>query len=51
MRPDPVLPGRAVLRLYTLFYTEYGVPHIYAHDLQAMGFGLAWVELEDQGLR
>ncbi len=29
--------------------TEYGIPHIYAQDLQAMGFGLAWAELEDYG--
>ena len=29
--------------------TEYGVPHIYAEDLEAMGFALGWVQLEDWG--
>jgi acyl-homoserine-lactone acylase len=31
--------------------TSYGVPHILAEDLGAMGFGLAWVQLEDYGAR
>lgn len=29
--------------------TEYGVPHIYAEDLEAMGFALGWVQSEDYG--
>ena len=29
--------------------TEYGVPHIRAQDLQAFGYALAWVQLEDYG--
>ena len=29
--------------------TAYGVPHIRAADLQAMGYALAWVQLEDYG--
>lgn len=29
--------------------TEYGVPHILADDLAAMGFGLAYVQSEDYG--
>jgi acyl-homoserine lactone acylase PvdQ len=29
--------------------TEYGVPHILAADLKAMGFGLAYVQSEDYG--
>lgn len=29
--------------------TEYGVPHILADDLKAMGFGLAYVQSEDYG--
>jgi len=29
--------------------TEYGVPHILAEDLEAMGFGLAYVQSEDFG--
>ena len=31
--------------------TTHGVPHILADDLAAMGFGLAWVQLEDYGAR
>jgi acyl-homoserine-lactone acylase len=29
--------------------TEYGVPHIFAEDLKAMGFGLGYVQSEDYG--
>ncbi|NIR81503.1 MAG: hypothetical protein GWO00_25095, partial [Gemmatimonadetes bacterium] len=29
--------------------TEYGVPHILAEDLEAMGFALGWVQSEDYG--
>ena len=29
--------------------TEYGVPHILAEDLKAMGFGLGYVQSEDYG--
>ena len=29
--------------------TEYGVPHILAEDLEAMGFGLGYVQSEDYG--
>lgn len=39
----------AVAARVEIIRTEYGIPHIYAQDLQAMGFGLAWVELEDYG--
>ncbi len=31
--------------------TAYGVPHILAQDLAALGFGMAWVQLEDYGVR
>jgi acyl-homoserine-lactone acylase len=31
--------------------TAYGVPHILAEDLAALGYGLAWVQLEDYGTR
>ena len=31
--------------------TAYGVPHILAEDLGALGFGMAWAQLEDHGLR
>lgn len=31
--------------------TAYGVPHILAQDLAALGYGMAWVQLEDFGFR
>lgn len=31
--------------------TAFGVPHVLAEDLGALGFGLAWVQLEDHGVR
>lgn len=31
--------------------TAHGVPHILAQDLGAMGYGLAWAQLEDHGER
>ncbi|MFO7767891.1 MAG: penicillin acylase family protein [bacterium] len=31
--------------------TDYGVPHILAEDLQALGFGIAWCQAEDYGPR
>jgi len=31
--------------------TAYGVPHILARDFGALGYGLAWVQLEDFGFR
>ena len=31
--------------------TDHGVPHIRADDLKAFGYGLAWVQLEDYGIR
>ncbi|HEX2166127.1 MAG TPA: penicillin acylase family protein, partial [Longimicrobiales bacterium] len=31
--------------------TAYGVPHILAPDLRAAAFGLAYVQLEDHGVR
>ena len=33
----------------TIRRTSFGVPHILAQDLAAMGYGLAWVQLEDYG--
>ncbi|HSW30964.1 MAG TPA: penicillin acylase family protein [Longimicrobiales bacterium] len=51
MPPIPVdsAAEAAVAARVEIIRTEYGIPHIYAQDLQAMGFGLAWVELEDYG--
>ncbi len=31
--------------------TAYGVPHIQAEDLGAFGYAMAWVQLEDYGVR
>lgn len=31
--------------------TAYGVPHVLAQDFAALGYGLAWVQLEDFGFR
>ncbi|NNG16360.1 MAG: hypothetical protein HKM89_07760 [Gemmatimonadales bacterium] len=44
-RPSPY-PERVEVRR-----TAYGVPHILAQDLAALGFGMAWVQLEDYGVR
>lgn len=38
---DPV--GRRV----EIIRTDFGVPHLRAMDLEALGFGLAWVQMED----
>jgi acyl-homoserine-lactone acylase len=40
------LPDRVEIRR-----TQYGVPHLLAEDLEALGFGLAWVQSEDYGGR
>lgn len=39
----------AVASRVEIVRTEYGVPHIYAQDLEAMGFALGWVQSEDYG--
>lgn len=39
----------AVASRVEIIRTEYGVPHIYAQDLQSMAFALAWVQMEDWG--
>jgi len=31
--------------------TAYGVPHVLARDLAALGYGMAWTQLEDFGFR
>ena len=45
MRPDS-LPYSARVEIRR---TSHGVPHILARDLGALGYGLAWVQLEDYG--
>ena len=44
-------PGRAdeLASRVEIVRTEYGVPHILAADLEAMGFGLGYVQSEDYG--
>jgi acyl-homoserine-lactone acylase len=39
----------AIAARVEIIRTEYGVPHIYAQDLEAMGFALGWVQVEDWG--
>ncbi len=41
---DRSYPDRVEIRR-----TSYGVPHILAEDLGAMGYGLAWAHMEDYG--
>ncbi len=41
--------GLALQNRVEIVRTEYGVPHIMAEDLPAMGFGLAYVQSEDFG--
>ena len=38
-------------RQVEIIRTAYGVPHIRAENLRGFGYGLAWVQLEDYGLR
>lgn len=42
--PTPDYPSRVEIRR-----TSHGVPHILADDMGAMGYGLAWAQLEDHG--
>jgi len=42
--PAPDYPSRVEIRR-----TAHGVPHILAQDMAAMGYGLAWAQLEDHG--
>lgn len=46
--PDSASEAAIAARV-EIIRTEYGVPHIFAEDLEAMGFGLAWVQSEDWG--
>jgi len=34
-----------------IFRTAYGVPHVRARDIGALGYGMAWAQLEDFGFR
>lgn len=56
-QPTPTTGPLAVLRPETLadqvevIRTDYGVPHIYADNLQALGYALGYLQLEDYGNR
>lgn len=39
----------ALARRVEIVRTEYGVPHVFADDLEAMGFALGWLQSEDHG--
>ena len=42
-------PATALPERVEIHRTEYGVPHILSDDLEAMGFGLGYVQSEDYG--
>ena len=44
---QPADSAIALAQRVTIHRTEYGVPHIFADDLKAMGFGLGYVQSED----
>ncbi len=43
--------AQAVTPRPEIIRTAYGVPHIYAENLWAAGYGLGWVQAEDYGAR
>ncbi|MCY3677234.1 MAG: penicillin acylase family protein [Gemmatimonadetes bacterium] len=52
-QPDPPAaadPAIALAQRVEIHRTEYGVPHIFADDLEAMGFGLGYVQSEDYSM-
>ncbi len=40
-------PAHEIARRVEIVRTDYGIPHILAEDLEAMGFGLGYVQSED----
>ena len=44
---DAADPAIALAQRVEIHRTEYGIPHIFADDLEAMGFGLGYVQSED----
>jgi acyl-homoserine-lactone acylase len=50
-RPVPAdsVAEAAVAARVEILRTAFGVPHIFAQDLEAMGFALGWVQSEDWG--
>ena len=45
--PQVADSGSALAARVEIIRTEYGIPHIMADDLKAMGFGLGYVQSED----
>jgi acyl-homoserine-lactone acylase len=46
---EPAEP--ALVSQVEILRTEYGVPHIFAENFAALGFGLAYCQVEDYGVR
>ncbi len=44
---QPTDSAIALAQRVTIHRTDYGIPHIFADDLKAMGFGLGYVQSED----
>lgn len=47
--PADSVSEAAIAARVEIVRTAYGVPHIFAEDLEAMGFALGWVQSEDWG--
>jgi acyl-homoserine-lactone acylase len=50
-QPLAQLEPETLARQVEVIRTEYGVPHIYADNLQALGYALGYLQLEDYGDR
>ncbi len=48
--PQPLVEPDLVSQVEIL-RTEYGVPHIVAENIEALGFGLAYCQVEDHGVK
>ncbi|HSG47431.1 MAG TPA: penicillin acylase family protein, partial [Longimicrobiales bacterium] len=46
--PDSTAEAAIAARV-EIVRTEYGVPHVFADDVEAMGFALGWLQSEDHG--
>lgn len=46
-----VSPPRSYADRVEIRRTAYGIPHLQAEDLGALGYAMAWVQLEDYGVR
>src|SRR6185436_3799385 len=49
--PQPTVAADSLIRQVEIRRTTYGVPHIQADNLAALGFGEAYVQSEDYGAR